>query len=70
MIRGTIRNWISHKGFGFIRPDSGGTDVFVHINEVDDSRDQLTPGDVVEFEVGTSERSGRVCAKNVRVLPS
>lgn len=44
------------RGYGFIVPDGGGDDVFVHANEVLDDKSGLTPGTTVEFETVDSER--------------
>ena len=47
MDKGTVLRFFDQKGFGFIQPESGGKDLFVHINEVEGG--QLQSGDVVEF---------------------
>ena len=49
MDKGTVLRFFDQKGFGFIQPDGGGKDLFVHINEVEGG--QLEAGDTVEFEV-------------------
>jgi CspA family cold shock protein len=67
MARGEIL-WFDHKrGFGFIRPDMGPKDVFVHISAIVDSESNpLSPGDRVEFELMQAS-DGRLTAE--RVLP-
>lgn len=54
------------RGYGFIVPDGGGDDVFVHANEVLDDKSGLTPGTTVEFETVDSERGPK--AFGVRIL--
>ncbi|MBT2382641.1 cold-shock protein [Streptomyces sp. ISL-11] len=53
MAQGTVKSYDSEKGFGFITPDGGGADVFVHYSEVQ-ARGfrQLEANQRVEFEIG------------------
>jgi len=69
MARGTV-NWFNRlRGYGFIAPDFGPKDVFVHVSAlVDDVRDGLAPGERVEFEL-TQFRDGRLAAQAVKRLP-
>jgi CspA family cold shock protein len=68
-MRGTVKFWNEQRGFGFITPDDGGSDVFVHISAIDDGLDGLTEGQHVEFEEGPSHRrTGKFEATNVKVL--
>ena len=64
MSTGTV-NWFSaDKGFGFITPDDGGKDLFVHHSEVKSSGfATLNDGQKVEFEVGQGQKGP--CATNV-----
>ena len=67
MANGTVKWFNSSKGFGFIEPDSGGKDIFVHISSVE--RSGLTGlGDAqkVTFDV-ESGRDGRESATNLRL---
>jgi len=68
MSRGTVLAWKGEKGYGFIKPDEGGTDVFVHYTDIvsDDRRRNLTEGQAVEFNLVESERG--VKAVEVRVV--
>lgn len=64
MQTGTVKFFNSGKGFGFITPDSGDKDVFVHANDTDGG--QLNDGDKVEFEVVQGKKGPQ--ASNVRVI--
>ena len=64
MPRGTVKFFNSSKGFGFITPDDGGKDVFVHAN--DTGGVHLTDGAQVEFEVVDGRKGPQ--ASNVTVL--
>lgn len=66
---GTACRWNDEKGFGFIKPDDGGSDVFVHRSALGESRDlRLEEGDQVEFEEIYDDRKGKTCAGNVVVI--
>jgi cold shock protein len=63
---GTVR-WFSHdRGYGFIAPDAGGDDVFVHFSKVSGSYKDLDAGRRVEFD--TREGSKGIEATNVSVV--
>lgn len=65
MSNGTVKWFNEKKGFGFISPDTGGEDVFVHHSEVKMSGyASLTEGQKVEFDMGQGQK-GRSCATNV-----
>lgn len=53
------------RGYGFIVPDKGGEDVFIHINEFCDDKDLLTAGIAVEYEVAEGERGLKAFAVHV-----
>jgi CspA family cold shock protein len=64
MNTGTVKWFSSEKGFGFITPDEGGTDMFVHHSEVQVSGyASLDEGQKVQYEVGQGQKGP--CAKNV-----
>jgi CspA family cold shock protein len=64
MSTGTVKWFSADKGFGFITPDDGGKDLFVHHSEVKSSGfATLNDGQKVEFEVGQGQKGP--CATNV-----
>ena len=68
MQTGTVKTFNSERGFGFITRDAGGTDIFFHVDQVDESIEELFRGQRVFFEVGLSPRSGRPEARDVRIV--
>ena len=51
MPTGTVKMFYSERGFGFISPDAAGAEVFFHVDEVDESIDELFRGQRVSLEV-------------------
>jgi CspA family cold shock protein len=72
MVRGKVKWFDDEKGYGFIRPDDGGKEVFVHFSAIEQTgggRRSLAEGDAVEFEVGPNPRNPeRTAATVVRKL--
>ncbi|GLK82652.1 MULTISPECIES: cold-shock protein [Ancylobacter] len=65
---GTVKWFNDQKGYGFIQPDNGGKDVFVHISAVQRSGLQgLRDGEKLSFELQTDQRSGKTSAVNLHV---
>lgn len=63
---GTVKWFNSTKGYGFIQPDSGGKDVFVHISAVEKAGyTSLAEGAKVSFDVVTNR--GKESAENLRI---
>ncbi|KSV74716.1 MULTISPECIES: cold-shock protein [Sinorhizobium/Ensifer group] len=63
---GTVKFFNSTKGFGFIAPDNGGTDVFVHASAVERAgMRSLVEGQKVSFEIVQDGRSGKSAADNL-----
>ncbi|AOG07942.1 MAG: cold-shock protein [Bosea sp. (in: a-proteobacteria)] len=67
MSAGTVKWFNSTKGFGFIQPDDGGQDVFVHISAVERAgmRD-LQEGQKISYELTQDKRSGKMSADQLR----
>ncbi|MDA9488743.1 cold-shock protein [Bradyrhizobium sp. CCBAU 11361] len=66
MAMGTVKWFNSTKGYGFIQPDSGGKDVFVHISAVEKAGyTSLAEGAKVSFDVVTNR--GKESAENLRI---
>ena len=67
MSKGTVKWFNNQKGFGFIQPDDGGKDVFVHISAVERAGlSTLNEGQKVSFEVVANRRTGKSSAENLR----
>ncbi len=63
MTTGTVKWFNPTKGFGFIQPDDGGPDVFVHISAVERSPlGSLQEGQKVSYELERDQRSGKMSA--------
>ncbi len=69
MATGTVKFFNETKGFGFIAPEDGSTDVFVHISALERSGIRgLAEGQKVSFEVVADRRSGKNAAENIKAL--
>lgn len=67
MATGTVKFFNATKGFGFIQPDEGGADVFVHISAVERAGMRtIVEGQKLSFEVVQDRRSGKSAADNLQ----
>ena len=67
MNTGTVKWFNSVKGFGFIQPDEGGRDVFVHVSAVERSTlGQLSEGQKISYDVQRDNKTGRESAVDLR----
>ncbi|KQQ37102.1 MULTISPECIES: cold-shock protein [Rhizobium/Agrobacterium group] len=67
MDTGTVKWFNSTKGFGFIQPDNGSQDVFVHISAVERAgMNGLNEGQKISYEIVQDKRSGKSSADNLR----
>ncbi len=66
MASGTVKWFNGTKGYGFIQPDEGGNDVFVHISAVQRSGlNGLADGQKVNYDLTQDQRSGKFAADNL-----
>lgn len=64
---GTVKWFNAQKGYGFIQPDSGDKDVFVHISAVEQAgMETLKEGQKLNFDIERDRRTGRASAANLR----
>ncbi len=69
MTTGTVKWFNSNKGYGFIQPDNGGKDVFVHASALEQAGIRsLNEGQKVSFEETPDKRSGKVSATNLKAM--
>lgn len=68
MATGTVKWYNEQKGYGFIQPDAGGKDVFVHVTAVQRAGlNGLDDGQKVTYELETDRRTGRESAVNLQL---
>ncbi|MYR05105.1 cold shock domain-containing protein [Gordonia sp. SID5947] len=67
-VNGKVVHYDANRGFGFLAPDAGGADVFLHINDIDIDESALKPGAKVEFDIEETDRGTK--AVNVAVTES
>ena len=67
MTRGTVKWFNGQKGFGFIQPDDGSKDVFVHVSAVERAGlSTLNEGQKVSFELVANRKTGKSSAENLQ----
>ena len=67
MDTGTVKFYNAQKGFGFIQPDNGGKDVFVHATALERAGIRgLAEGQMVSFETEEDRRSGKIAVANIQ----
>ncbi len=69
MSTGTVKWFNNQKGFGFIQPEQGDSDVFVHISAVERAgMSTLNEGQKVSFDVVADRKTGKSAAENLRAV--
>lgn len=69
MTKGTVKFFNGQKGFGFIQPDDGGQDVFVHISALERAgMDGLQEGQKVEFTTRNDPRNGKTAVDSIQAV--
>ena len=69
MASGTVKWFNSQKGFGFIAPDGGGNDAFVHISAVERAgMGDLREGQKLEYELVADRKSGKMSADRLKAI--
>jgi len=69
MPTGTVKWYNSQKGFGFIQPDDGGKDAFVHVSAIERAGiGDLTEGQKISYELVTDKRSGKMSADSLKAV--
>ena len=69
MAQGKVKWFNATKGFGFIAPDEGGEDVFVHISAVERAGlSSLNDGQAVSYEIEVSRKTGKSAATDLEAL--
>ncbi|MEM6849005.1 MAG: cold-shock protein [Pseudomonadota bacterium] len=67
MEHGTVNWYNATKGYGFISPNSGGNDIFVHVSAVERSRlGELREGDKIAYEIEVDRNRGKSSAVNLQ----
>jgi CspA family cold shock protein len=66
---GSVVTYFEAKGFGFLRPDDGGRDIFFHVSRLSEGlATELRPGTRVLYELGM-DRTGKMAAASLRIAP-
>ena len=69
MNKGTVKWFNSQKGYGFIQPEGGDKDVFVHISAVERAGlSTLNEGQKISYEIVSDRRTGKTSADNLRAI--
>jgi cold shock protein len=70
VVRGRVVSFDRIKGYGFVAPDTGGDDVFIHVNDLYSDKSLLAQGSVVEFQLDEGDRGPKASAVTVVQSPA
>jgi CspA family cold shock protein len=69
MENGTVKFYNDQKGYGFIQPDNGGKDVFVHVTALHRAGiESLAEGQKVSFDTAEDRRTGKLAVNNIQAI--
>jgi cold shock protein len=66
VLKGVLKTWKEDRGFGFITPDNGSRDLFVHISAIGQVSRRPVPGDIIHYQV-VRDRNGKFRAVNASI---
>lgn len=66
LLKGVLKTWKEDRGFGFITPDNGGKDLFIHISALGQPERRPITGDVIHYQVAR-DRHGKLRAVNAQI---
>ena len=66
MVKGVLKTWKEDRGFGFIKPDDGGKDIFIHISALKGVSRRPKTGDVIYYQI-TKDNRGKYKAINAQI---
>ena len=66
MVKGVLKTWKEDRGFGFIKPDDGGKDIFIHISALNGVSRRPATGDVIYYQIAKDNR-GKYKAINAQI---
>ena len=66
MVKGVLKTWKEDRGFGFVKPDDGGKDIFIHISALSTVSRRPTTGDVIYYQIAKDNR-GKYKAINAQI---
>lgn len=66
MVKGVLKTWKEDRGFGFIKPDDGGKDIFIHISALKGVSRRPIIGDVIYYQI-TKDNRGKYKAINAQI---
>ena len=66
MVKGVLKTWKEDRGFGFVKPDDGGKDIFIHISALKGVSRRPITGDVIYYQIAKDNR-GKYKAVNAQI---